>query len=154
MRAHYLAAALGQPAERQSAHQGSAGESGAGASGQTECKTGYTVLCGDLYGSASCAKKRLHCLDDGSWPSEATGCVPSSRDCSSPDDNDCDGGADNTVDDTCPCMDLGVPAPGQAACLKYSPDVNLLNTCCQCDGKNGVFEFAKRSTISYSCTIH
>jgi hypothetical protein len=133
---------------------GSSGEAGAGASGQTECRAGYTILCGDLYGSTSCAKKRLYCLDDDSWPSEATGCVPSSRDCASPDDNDCDGWADNTIDETCTCPDLGVPAPGQEACLKYSPDRVLLETCCKCDGKMSTFTRSPRSTSSYVCNVN
>jgi hypothetical protein len=54
---------------------------------------------------------------------------------------------------TASCMALGVPAPGQAACLKYSPDVNLLGTCCQCDSKNGTFARSPRSTTSYTCTV-
>jgi hypothetical protein len=132
---------------------GSAGEAGAGASGQTECKAGYTVLCGDLYGSTSCAKKRLYCLSDGSWPAESTGCVPSNRDCASLDDNDCDGKADNTIDETCTCTDLGVPVAGQTVCLKYSPDANLSNLCCQCDSKNGVFVLAKKSNTTYTCVV-
>jgi hypothetical protein len=132
---------------------GSPGEAGAGASGQTECKAGYTVLCGDLYGSTGCAKKRLYCLGDGSWPTESTGCAPSNRDCASLDDNDCDGRADNTLDETCTCTDLGVPVAGQTVCLKYSPDENLSNLCCQCDSKNGVFVLAKKSNTTYTCVV-
>jgi hypothetical protein len=131
---------------------GSAGESGAGLSSQTECKAGYTVLCGDLYGSSSCAKKRLSCLEDGSWPPEETGCAPSNRDCASPDDNDCDGRADNTIDETCPCTDLGVPV-GNTLCLRYSPDTDLAGTCCQCSGNRGVFQFAKKSSTTYACMV-